>query len=56
MTSTTEANTEQVLSAFRRDKKGTGRVVLLRSIGDAFVTEISEQDTHRAIDTMLTFA
>jgi 3-dehydroquinate synthase len=49
-------NTEYVLSAFRRDKKGMGRVILLRSIGEAFVSEISEVDTRRAIDWMLTLA
>ena len=48
-----DLNTEQVLSAFRRDKKGAGRVILLRSIGEAFVTEISETDARRAIETML---
>ncbi len=51
-----ETNTDRVLTAFRRDKKGANRVILLRSIGEAFVTEISEQDARRAIDTMLTFA
>jgi shikimate kinase / 3-dehydroquinate synthase len=56
ITSAIETNTERVFSSFQRDKKGTGRVVLLRSIGEAFVTEISEQDARRAIDTMLTFA
>jgi 3-dehydroquinate synthase len=52
---TVETNTAQVLAAFQRDKKGTGRVILLRSIGEAFVTEISEQDARRAIDVMLQF-
>jgi shikimate kinase/3-dehydroquinate synthase len=53
---TIELNTQQVLNEFLRDKKGKGRVILLRSIGDAFVTEISEQDARRAIDMMLTYA
>ncbi len=53
---TKEMNIEQVLKAFLRDKKGARRVILLRSIGEAFVTEISEPDARRAIDTMLTFA
>jgi shikimate kinase/3-dehydroquinate synthase len=52
---TVETNTAQVLAAFQRDKKGTGRVNLLRSIGEAFVTEIAEQDARRAIDVMLKF-
>jgi shikimate kinase/3-dehydroquinate synthase len=50
-----EFNTEQILSAFRSDKKGAGRVILLRSIGEAFVTEISEADSRRAIETMLSY-
>ncbi len=53
---TIETNTERVLTAFQRDKKGMNRVILLRSIGEAFVTEISEVDAPRAIDKMLTFA
>ncbi len=53
---TIETNTAQVFNAFKSDKKGMGRVILLRSIGEAFVTDISEQDARRAIDTMLTFA
>lgn len=52
---TVETNTAQVLAAFQRDKKGKGRVILLRSIGEAFVTEISEQDARHAIDVMLQF-
>jgi shikimate kinase/3-dehydroquinate synthase len=51
-----ETNSERVLSAFQRDKKGMGRVILLRSIGEAFVSEISEADARRAIDRMLTLA
>jgi shikimate kinase/3-dehydroquinate synthase len=56
MNAAVETNTESVLAAFRRDKKGVGRVILLRSIGEAFVTEISEDDARRAIDIMLSFA
>ena len=51
----TEVSSEQVLTAFRCDKKGSGRVILLRSIGEAFVTEISDADSRRAIETMLSY-
>jgi len=44
---------ERVFAEFKRDKKGKNRVILLRSIGEAFTTEISEHDAHRTIVHML---
>jgi 3-dehydroquinate synthase len=44
---------EHVLTEFKKDKKGKNRVILLRSIGEAFVTEISEHDARRTIVYML---
>jgi shikimate kinase / 3-dehydroquinate synthase len=49
-------NASRILEAFRRDKKGKNRVLLLRSIGEAFVLEISDTDASKAIDYMLTLA
>ncbi len=51
-----ELNTEIVFEAFQRDKKGSGRVILLHAIGEAFVTEISDQDACRTIGYMLSLA
>ncbi len=51
-----DTSTSRILEAFRRDKKGKNRVILLRSIGEAFVTEISDADASKAIDYMLTLA
>ncbi|MFI5202301.1 MAG: bifunctional shikimate kinase/3-dehydroquinate synthase, partial [Candidatus Kapaibacterium sp.] len=49
-----DASTSHIFEAFRRDKKGKNRVILLRSVGEAFVTEISDTDAGKAIDYMLT--
>ncbi|HET6400406.1 MAG TPA: bifunctional shikimate kinase/3-dehydroquinate synthase [Candidatus Kapabacteria bacterium] len=49
-----DATTSRIFEAFRRDKKGQNRVILLRSIGEAFVTEISDTNASKAIDYMLT--
>ncbi|HEY3874633.1 MAG TPA: bifunctional shikimate kinase/3-dehydroquinate synthase [Candidatus Kapabacteria bacterium] len=46
---------DNVFQAFERDKKGSGRVILLRSIGEAFVTEITRDNAQRAIERMLSF-
>jgi len=46
-------DTERVIAEFKRDKKGKNRVILLRSIGEAFATEISEHDARRTIVYML---
>ncbi|HZK77065.1 MAG TPA: 3-dehydroquinate synthase, partial [Candidatus Kapabacteria bacterium] len=48
------ASAGRIVESFRRDKKGKNRVILLRSIGEAFVTEISDANAQRAIDYMLT--
>ncbi len=44
---------DRIHDIFRRDKKGKNRVILLRSIGEAFVAEISEEDARRSMDYML---
>jgi len=46
-------DSERVFSEFNRDKKGKNRVILLRSIGQAFAMEISEHDARRTIVHML---
>jgi shikimate kinase/3-dehydroquinate synthase len=52
-----KASVEQILDAFKRDKKHaerhTYRVVLLRDIGDAFVTEITAQNATHTIEYIL---
>ncbi len=49
-----EISGSRIFESFRRDKKGKNRVVLLRAIGKAFVTEISDRDARNAMDYMLT--
>ncbi len=49
-----EPNADLIYTSFGRDKKGKNRVILLRAIGEAFATEISDADARRAIDYMLT--
>jgi len=49
-----EASSDRIFEAFQRDKKGRNRVVLLRAIGEAFVTEISDTEVRKAIDYLLT--
>ena len=50
-----ECDANAVLEAFKHDKKrkGTNRVILLHSIGEAFVREISDEDAQRTINYML---
>ena len=47
---------DTIADSFQRDKKGKNRVILLREIGEAFATEISDHDARRAIEYMLTLA
>ena len=51
-----QVDIDAVARSFRRDKKGENRVILLRAIGEAFATEISDRDARRAIEYMLTLA
>ncbi|HWF44792.1 MAG TPA: bifunctional shikimate kinase/3-dehydroquinate synthase [Candidatus Kapabacteria bacterium] len=49
------ASAENIFSMFKRDKKhnGANRVILLRSIGTAFVSEISDGEVCQTIDFLL---
>jgi shikimate kinase/3-dehydroquinate synthase len=48
-----QIDSEKLLAEFHKDKKGKNRVILLRSIGDGFVTEIQEHDVRKAIVYLL---
>jgi len=51
-----ETSPERILGEFLKDKKGKGRVVLLREIGKAMIHEISEPEARRAIEYLFTLA
>jgi len=51
-----DTNADRILRNFKHDKKGENRVILLRTIGDAFVTKVSEKDIRRAIEHLLLLA
>jgi 3-dehydroquinate synthetase len=48
-----ETTSDRIFANFKRDKKGENRVILLRGIGEAFMTKISDAEARKAIDYML---